>query len=122
MSKQYFWEQCYEIGNQVHWALCDSESKRGGLITDHLLVLFNSSPEIIDGRPLSEQPMPKLIVDLLNKHEYGIDNEILDALKKAETRLMVFDAMARSGEHGNIPEQYDLLPGIKAIIQKAEGR
>ena len=66
---KYFWKHCYGIGNDLHWALCDEESDKEKKVTDHLMVLFATEPKCLDGQPLTEQPMPKRIVDLLNRDQ-----------------------------------------------------
>jgi len=67
---RYFWKQCYEMsGEDVHWALCDEESEKEGRVSCGYMVLLASYPTCSDGQPLSEQPMPKRIVELLNKAE-----------------------------------------------------
>ena len=62
----YFWKKCYEIGDEVHWALCDQESYENGGVTCFHMILFSPTESGIDGKPVSEQPIPKKIVDLLN--------------------------------------------------------
>lgn len=67
----YYWKQVYEIdAEEIHWALCDSDSAKEGLVTDHCMVLHSHYPTCCDGQPLSEQPVPKRIVELLNR--YGL--------------------------------------------------
>lgn len=68
MVKRYYWDRVYEI-RKKHWALCDTESAKEGRVSDHNLVLHSSSPTSVDGNPLSEQELPKRIVDLLNGDE-----------------------------------------------------
>jgi len=67
--KRYYWKQCYELDNGTHWALCDTESDKFGRVSDLYLVLHCHYPTCIDGQPLSEQELPKRIVDLLNGDE-----------------------------------------------------
>lgn len=67
-NKRYYWDRVYEL-RKMHWALCDTESAKEGMVSDYNLVLHSSSPTSVDGRPLSEQEMPKRIVDLLNGDE-----------------------------------------------------
>jgi hypothetical protein len=70
------WEQCYEMGGgSVHWALCDSatdaDSEREGTghrVSCGYMVLLADYPQCMDGRLLSEQHLPALIVRLLNEH------------------------------------------------------
>ena len=63
---RYFWQQNYEIGNSLHWALNDTYSTQEGKISCCYMVLFAEYPTCMDGRSLSEQTMPKTIIDLLN--------------------------------------------------------
>jgi len=68
---RYFWEQRYEMPNgHVHWALCDTNSEKEGKVSCAYMVLFADYPTCCDGRPLSEQTIPKRIVELLNR--YGL--------------------------------------------------
>jgi hypothetical protein len=75
---KYFWKHCYGIGDCIHWALCDEESDKENKVTDHLMVLFASEPKCLDGQPLTEQPIPKRIVDLLNRDQETCKWERMD--------------------------------------------
>lgn len=74
MSKSppvFRWEQCYQIGNETHWALKDTETDADGAparVSSSCMVLAHSDPNGFDGRPLNEQFLPALIVQLLNEH------------------------------------------------------
>jgi hypothetical protein len=65
---RFFWEQNYEIGDGVHWALNDTESRKEGKVSCCYMVLFADYPTAMDGKPVGEQFMPALIVRLLNEH------------------------------------------------------
>lgn len=67
-TPHYFWKQCYEIGDSVHWALCDSVSEKEGKVSDCYMVLFADYPTAMDGRPVGKQDMLQRIADLLNGH------------------------------------------------------
>lgn len=63
------WQQIYEgCDDEIHWALCDDESDKEGLVSDCYLVLLASYPTCCDGKPLSDQWLPKRIIELLNRH------------------------------------------------------
>lgn len=54
--------------DEVHWALRDTESTKEGKVTCAYMVLLSNYPTALDGKPVSEQFMPALIVELLNAH------------------------------------------------------
>ena len=89
MSKPiYRWEQSYEL-DDIHWALCDTESDKGNRVTDHHMVLYHHWPKCCDGKPLSEQAVPKRIVELLNR--YGmIDDRDADREKNIIQELLPY--------------------------------
>lgn len=67
------WERCYEDdAGIVHWALCDTISDKHyapmRVISCAHLVLLARAQNCGDGRPLSDQNLPKLIVKLLNEY------------------------------------------------------
>ena len=64
----YSWEQCYEIGDDLHWALVDDEHDKTGQVACAYMVLHASYPNACDGKPVCEQFLPALIVKLLNEH------------------------------------------------------
>ncbi len=74
--RKFRWEQCYEMcDGEIHWALKDTATDAdsaadgcGGRVTCAYMVLLQSCPHGLDGRPLDQQVMPALIVELLNKH------------------------------------------------------
>ena len=72
--RTFRWEQCYEmVDGEIHWALkdtaTDADSADGcGRVTCGYMVLLESCSHGLDGRPLDQQFMPALIVELLNKH------------------------------------------------------
>ena len=63
---RYFWEQNYQIGDSFHWALNDTHSTQEGMVSSAYMILLADYATCMDGKPLSEQFMPKKIVDLLN--------------------------------------------------------
>jgi hypothetical protein len=70
-SRQFFWKQCYELGNAVHWALCDTKTSADpplNRVTCPYMVLHASYGECVDGRKVSQQFFPALIVRLLDAH------------------------------------------------------
>lgn len=68
-APRFFWKQCYEIDEEeVHWALCDTESEKAGKCSCAYMVLLADYPNAIDGKPVGEQDMPALIARLLTEH------------------------------------------------------
>ena len=68
-APRFFWKQCYEIDEEeVHWALCDTESEKDGKCSCAYMVLLADYPNAIDGKPVGEQDMPALIARLLTEH------------------------------------------------------
>ena len=65
-SPRFYWKQCYELGDRVHWALCDTQTD--GEAPPHrvscleMILWDHWSPG------LPEQLIPKLIVELLTAH------------------------------------------------------
>ena len=63
---RFRWEQCYELGNRVHWALCDTQTDADApphrVSCLEMILWDHHSPD------LPNQLMPKLIVELLNAH------------------------------------------------------
>jgi len=69
MARRYYWEQCYEMGNnRVHWALCDTESAKEGRVSC-LYMILKATYRKADGVLVSDQPMLKRIIRLLNEDE-----------------------------------------------------
>jgi len=60
----YEWKQCYEIGNDRHWALCDTNVMTS--VVDARLVLYcrDSTTDMAWG-------LPARIVELLNRYGYS---------------------------------------------------
>ncbi len=73
---RFFWEQNYEIGDGVHWALNDTESRKEGKVSCCYMVLFADYPTAIDGKPVGEQFMPALIARLLTEHYAKQNTEV----------------------------------------------
>ena len=65
---QWYWKQSYDMGSSVHWALNDTDSDKGGRVSSAYMVLAANYPLCCDGLPLSEQPLPKRIIELLNRY------------------------------------------------------
>lgn len=63
---RYYWKQCYEMGNRVHWALCDTQTDADApphrVSCLEMILWDHHSPD------LPNHLMPKLIVELLNAH------------------------------------------------------
>ncbi len=68
---RFYWKQCYEIGGEVHWALCDtktdSESKERR-VSSCYTILETCYPVGVDGRPVDQQEILQLIAKLLTDH------------------------------------------------------
>ena len=44
-APRFFWKQCYEIDEEeVHWALCDTESEKAGKCSCAYMVLLADYP------------------------------------------------------------------------------
>jgi len=68
---RYFWKQCYEMPNgDLHWALCDTDSEKEGRVSCAYMVLGADLSDVLRREPVSEQTIPKRIVELLNR--YGL--------------------------------------------------
>lgn len=76
---KYFWKQCYKIGDDIHWALCDTESEKENRVTSTLLVLHHSLPKYL-GQEVESQHFMKKIIGLLNNDH----REILQLKKEIE--------------------------------------
>lgn len=63
---RYYWKQCYEMGDRVHWALCDTQTDADAppwRVSCLEMILWDHHSQ-----DLPNQLMPKLIVELLNAH------------------------------------------------------
>jgi len=63
---RFYWKQCYELGESVHWALCDTQTDGQGLphrVSCLELILWDHWSS-----KLPDALIPKLIVELLNAH------------------------------------------------------
>ena len=115
---KYFWKHCYGIGSDIHWALCDEESDKENKVTDHLLVLFATEPKCLDGQPLSEQDMPKRIIDLLNNDQQTRE-ELRQVYKTLGRMCELSDIVCSWVEKRNrIPS--DVQTAVKEIMQYVE--
>lgn len=142
---RYYWDQCYELGPSIHWALCDDESREDGLVSCAYMVLAAEYETCMDGRPLPEQFMPKKIVDLLNgesdsiKELQSLHDEISDfedlvagqdrqlcELRKEIERLREELYEAKTAAHllkakllfCGTPREYHMLPSNKQILER----
>jgi hypothetical protein len=61
----FWWEQCYELDG-VNWAICDATNKAERRVTCGYMVLHADYDKCCDGRPLSEQDLPKAVIESLN--------------------------------------------------------
>ena len=105
---RYFWQQNYEIGDEsMHWALNDTHSTQEGKVSCCYMVLFANYPTCMDGKPLSEQPMPKRIIDLLNsEHEmqasHASDQAKIKGLTADCERIDALSELYRECPHAEI--------------------
>lgn len=77
---RYYWKRCYGMpGGNKHWALCDthSDALEVPIVSDFHMVLLYNAKKCLDGRPLGKQPLPELIVKLLNEHFSKPNNGIV---------------------------------------------
>lgn len=65
----YYWAPKYQIGDDVHWALCDTESDKEGKVSCAYMVLRANYQNGIDGKPVGKQDMLVRIAELLNEDE-----------------------------------------------------
>lgn len=88
---KWFWKQSYEMPDgSLHWALCDTDSEKEGKVSCCYMVLLADYATCSDGLPVSEQPLPKRIVTLLNRHGYS------DAKRQAETLRRAAEAAIKT--------------------------
>ena len=77
---RFRWEQCYELDNRVHWALCDTQTDADApphrVSCLEMILWDHHSPD------LPNQLMPKLIVELLNAHYANYTTDICLFSKK----------------------------------------
>ena len=67
---RFYWKQCYEIGDDVHWALCDTDTdiRSHGCVSSFYTILEAKSKLGVDGRPVEQQEILALIAKLLTDH------------------------------------------------------
>ena len=68
--RKFYWSQCYQLDGNVHWALRDTLTDSQSppeRVTCLEMILEAHAPDIF-GRPLENEPFPKLIAELLNAH------------------------------------------------------
>lgn len=68
--RHFYWKQCYELEDRVHWALCDTQTDAESpphRITCSTMILEAHQPKHF-GRPLDGEYWPKLIAKLLDDH------------------------------------------------------
>lgn len=96
----------------MHWALNDTHSTREGKVSCCYMVLFADYPTCIDGKPLSEQSMPKRIVDLLNGDaSHSAQQAKVEGLVRALEGLLKKHACANREDE----ERPEMLAGYAAL-------
>lgn len=65
-TPHYYWAPKYQIGSDMHWALCDTASDKEGKVSCCYMVLLANYRNAMDGRPVGKQDMPARIAALLN--------------------------------------------------------
>lgn len=71
----YRWEQCYELGNRVLWAIVDDESDAKRSVTSHLLVVNHQWAKSLS-REFPDCELPQRIIALLNADEGHFDRAV----------------------------------------------
>ena len=46
LKPTYSWQQIYEMHDGLHWALCDSESDKKGMVSDHRIILVSTDSRL----------------------------------------------------------------------------
>jgi hypothetical protein len=81
---RFYWKQCYELGDRLHWALCDtqtdSEAPPNRVSCLEMILLDHHSLE------LQNKLIPKLIIELLNAHFAKAQNDPSSATRKPMTK------------------------------------
>ncbi len=119
---RYFWHQNYEVGDSMHWALNDTHSTQEGKVSCCYMVLLADYPTCMDGKPLSEQDMPKRIVELLNSQ-----SEIRNLRNSHEALVKALGAIIKDHEKCVATEQPGFLTDTqaeqaRAALKQAEGQ
>lgn len=63
----YYWKQCYQLGDRTHWALCDTKTDSES--PPHRVTCLEMIQQDHWTHDFPNRFLPKLIVELLNKHE-----------------------------------------------------
>jgi hypothetical protein len=117
----FWWEQCYELDG-MNWAICDATNKAEGRVTSGYMVLHADYDKCYDGQPLSEQDLPKAVIESLNAVP-GLIQEIAALTARVaelEGRLADIDAAANA-DAADLAEMRDgtklTRAGLVQVIQ-----
>lgn len=98
---KYFWKQCYEIGDRLHWALCDEESEKVGKVTCVYMVLLSDHFRCFDGLDVDQQDGPVKVVKALNAQD-GIRAMLDDAEANAASEALAGNIVKEAHWRGEV--------------------
>jgi hypothetical protein len=119
-TTRFYWKQCYELGNHLHWALCDTKTDADGppqRVSCLEMILWDSH-----STNLPDQPLPKLIVELLNSH-YSQNESHETPLSDTEKALNYYRSAVERRRPDYVPARVRLRTCVRSDhpLRDAEG-